>query len=584
VARGSTRNIPAVSASGTVELGYEIGTGHLVAIPIAHTVVTGQSQAAGKTTTLEALVARSNVQAVAFVTKRGEGAFTGGHRISPYFRERADWRFVESIIESAMRQKMRFERAWIVRASKHAKSLADVRRNVQKLQEKSTRGMDADIYMLLGEYLDLVVPLIEKLPTVTRLNLRKGLNVMDLGPYPTELQMLVIQSVLEWVYENEQDTVVVIPEAWEFVPQTRGSPVKLAATSLVRKGANLHNFVWLDSQDIAGVEKEILRQAPVWLLGVQREANEIKRTLEHIPAGIKKPKAADIATLERGQFFACWGSHAVKTYVRPAWLSADAAREVATGFNPNELARAAALGRSAGVRLQEIMSGAPVPTLKDSRYPALTEDDRARSIEIETKEEDEEMKPEDMKQLATMIGEAVGDRVDHYADVVRDQVDRLIAVDKKGRPAPPTVMGPQKTVRMLEGGEKVAEAEASHGLEVGAEESLYQRFVARLRKEAPGMIRLLAEEPLIEIEIERPVLQLDATTLRGRISRLVAEAFFREVRDGSAILAELARRGGGMGDRANYARELGWLTEKGFLTREDGGWLATKGKVKVTEK
>src|SRR3569832_2027134 len=144
----------------TVHLGFEVGTGAPVAIPIGHMVVSGQSQQAGKTTALEALISRSGLRAVAFITKRGEGAFAGGRRIPPYFRERADWQFIEAILESAMRQKMRFERAWIVRASKGALTLAGVRDNVRKLQAKSTRSMDADIYMLLGEYLDLVVPLI----------------------------------------------------------------------------------------------------------------------------------------------------------------------------------------------------------------------------------------------------------------------------------------------------------------------------------------------------------------------------------------------------------------------------------------
>jgi hypothetical protein len=65
---------------------------------------------------------------------------------------------------------------------------------------------------------------------------------------------------------------------------------------------------------------------PVWILGVQREANEIKRTLDNIPAGIAKPSKADIATLELGQFFACWGKHAVRTYAQPAWMGKDTSR------------------------------------------------------------------------------------------------------------------------------------------------------------------------------------------------------------------------------------------------------------------
>ena len=49
-----------------------------VEIPIRHMAVTGQTQEAGKTTALEALIARSGLRAVTFVTKRGEGSFAAG--------------------------------------------------------------------------------------------------------------------------------------------------------------------------------------------------------------------------------------------------------------------------------------------------------------------------------------------------------------------------------------------------------------------------------------------------------------------------------------------------------------------------
>ena len=90
-----------------------------------------------------------------------------------------------------------------------------------------------------------------------KVNLKPGVNVCDLTPYPTEVQALVIRSVMEWVHERERETVTIIPEAWKFMTQGRNSPVKLAAQSLVREGATLKNYVWVDSQDIAGVEKEV---------------------------------------------------------------------------------------------------------------------------------------------------------------------------------------------------------------------------------------------------------------------------------------------------------------------------------------
>jgi len=314
-----------------IQLGFELGSGKPVKIPIRHLCVTGQTQESGKTTTLEALISRSEKRAIAFITKRGEKSFETGRKILPFFKERADWEFIESVIEAIMRQRMKFERAWIVRACKGAHSLADVRRNVTQLMEKSKRSMDADIYMLLGEYLDRVVPLIQRLPKTGKIELQPGLNVMDLRSYPDELQMLIVSSSMRWVHEQENEVITILPEAWKFAPQGRNTPVKLEVRKIAREGAGLKNYVWIDSQDIAGVDKEILRAAAVWLLGVQREANEVERALNSIPKGIKRPKQGDIPTLRLGQFFVCWGEHVKKVYVQPVWMSEYDAAQISRG-------------------------------------------------------------------------------------------------------------------------------------------------------------------------------------------------------------------------------------------------------------
>jgi len=318
--------------SATVHLGYELGTGKPVAIPLRHMVVTGQTQEAGKTTTLEALIARAGVNAVAFVTKRGEGSFANARVIQPYFREQADWKYVAAILEASRGEKMRFERAWIIRASKGARTLADVHRNVKRLlEDPKTKGINADVYLTLDAYLEDVVPHISRVRWASTVDLQGGLNVMDLGALPTEMQHLVIRSSIEWVLKNAENAVVVVPEAWKFIPQGRGTPVKLAAEEYIRQAAGLGNYLWLDSQDIAGVEKIILKSVPVWILGVQRESNEVKRTLDQIPAGIKKPKPEQVATLGLGEFYACYGTHITKVYVQPRWMVEEAARAIALG-------------------------------------------------------------------------------------------------------------------------------------------------------------------------------------------------------------------------------------------------------------
>jgi hypothetical protein len=84
--------------------------------------VTGQTQEAGKTTALEALITprRRPRRDVRHEARRGQ--LHHARRIDPYFREQADWQFVASILEASRGEKLKFERAWIIRASKGART------------------------------------------------------------------------------------------------------------------------------------------------------------------------------------------------------------------------------------------------------------------------------------------------------------------------------------------------------------------------------------------------------------------------------------------------------------------------------
>lgn len=483
--------------SQTVQLGFEVGSGREVSIPLRHMVVTGQTQEAGKTTTLEALIARANLPAVAFVTKRGEQSFDAGRRIPPYFRERADWQFVASVLEATMRERLKFERAWIMRASKGARTLADVHRNVRKLME-TAKGLSGDVYLTLDAYLEIVVPRVALVRFASSLDLSPGLNVLDLSDrdrFPPELQSLVMRSALEWVYEKCDGTITIIPEAWEFIPQGRGSPVKLAAVELIRKGAGLSNYVWLDSQDIGGVDKELLRSCPVWLLGVQREANEIKRVLDNIPAGIAKPKAADMATLKKGQFYACFSESVIKTYVQPSWMD-----------------RAEAIGIARGtIKVEQAAS-----------RPIITESEDAMGTKTEEK------------------------------------LDMLIELlSRQGAP----VAAPNR-------------AEIPSVSLVGDEDAMYQRFKARLMKEAPGLIKLLVHHPEIQIAEQRTVIEVDLTSARGMLAKLLSEGFFDQSTTAHAGWKEAGRRWNYKGISARMSEQLNALTALGFVTKESDGFRA----------
>jgi hypothetical protein len=327
----------------SILLGFEVGNGKEVRVPYAHTVVCGQTQASGKTTTLEGMLSRTGdppLPALAFLTKRAESAFVDAHRIPPYFRDRADWQFVESILEALMRERMKYQREWIIRVCQGAKNLEQVAANVevalhgQGKHKKPATGYAAGMYLQLSEYFKLLLPELKRLKLDmamhgARLELEPGLNVMDLSDYSTEMQSLAIASAMEEVYRL-RNVITVIPEAWEFLPQARNTPVKLAGESLIRKGAAAHNFMWLDSQDITGVDKRVLKQVGVWILGVQREVNEVEHTLSQMGVPKKlKPQPEDVMQLRRGQFFVCFENVLKRVYVLPRWMPSNTGKTIA---------------------------------------------------------------------------------------------------------------------------------------------------------------------------------------------------------------------------------------------------------------
>jgi hypothetical protein len=516
-----------------IHLGYDMPSGSPRSIPLGHLVISGMSQEAGKTSTLEALVTRSGLTAIAFVTKRGEGSFAAGHRIEPFFHERCDWEFIESILESTMKQRMKFERAWIVRACRGANSLADVRRNVTQLMTSAKRSMDQDIYMLLGEYLDKVVPLIEELPKSETLDLQPGLNVMDLLDYPEELQSLVVASVVDRIHSGLKGVVTIIPEAWKFVPQGRNTPVKVAARKLAREGAGLGNFIWTDSQDLAGVEKEILRPASVWLLGVQRELNELDRALNSIPRNVKRPKPEEIATLGLGEFFVSFHSETHRVYVQPAWMDEATAIAIAKGE-------------------KTVFDVEGPPRTEEESYPSLNDVVRAQFSR----------RPSKRKQAKSITTAPAIDRTVSICEEGPSMDDnkllsglRLLLAGHDTKAAPfnePVAPTPMTTI----------------------DEAVYQQFKARLISEIPGVLKLLIEKPEIHIKYERPVLQLEGDSLMGRIGRIIARGFCDNPTTFTGFRTELQRTGPQVNNNS-LSQGLKKFVALGFLTDEgDVGYKA----------
>lgn len=316
-----------------VRLGFEVGSGVAVDVKPSHLIAAGVSHLSGKTTTLEALIKRSGKKAIVFKTKVGEKGFNEGVVVPPYFKERSDWQYVSSLLEATLREKLRFERAWIIKVCKGTDSLLEVKANIDRqLAEAKLNQLSRNIYTTLQAYFEIVLPQLQYAKFSKFLTLQDGINIMDLERFKEEIQSLVIRSVLETVLNEFKDVIVVIPEAWKFIPQGRGNPCKRATESFIRQGATNGNYLWIDSQDMAGVDKTPLKQVSTWILGLQSERNEVKHTLDQLPIPKRlKPSEDEIMTLKRGHFILATPEKTVNVYVQPSWLDDETARKVALG-------------------------------------------------------------------------------------------------------------------------------------------------------------------------------------------------------------------------------------------------------------
>jgi len=282
-----------------IKLGYEVDTGKQIDIEPSHLIATGITQLAGKTVTLESLIRRSNFKAIIFKTKIGEKGFREGRVVRPFFRERSDYEFVKSLIEAYSREKLYIEKGTLMELCKGSKDLIEIkdRIDVHVLNVK-VKGIKREIYVRLQHYLESLIPQIQHANFSSTLQIEDGINIMDLEKFSEEAQSLIIESVVSEVLKSHKNIIIVIPEAWKFIPQKYNNPCKRVVESFIRQGATNNNFIWVDSQDMAGVDKIPLKQVSTWILGYQSERNEVKHTLDQLPPPEShKPTVHDIMTL-----------------------------------------------------------------------------------------------------------------------------------------------------------------------------------------------------------------------------------------------------------------------------------------------
>jgi hypothetical protein len=383
-----------------VLLGFEVGTASPVYVPLHHLAIFGMTQLSGKTTALEALIGRSGLKAIAFITKRGEGGFSSSHLVTPYYKPRADWQFVEGLVNVALGEKVKYEpgmRYAIMKVCRGRKDLKEIQLEARRLAKAEKSSFMRSVYEKLDAYLDIVIPELEKWIFTDKLKLSEGINVMDLSGMRLETQHIVIASTIEYAFANLDHVIVIIPEAWETIPQGRMTPVKWVAQQFIRKGAALGNYLWLDSQDIGGIDKTPLRQCDNWLMGRMKEAHEVERILKQLMGA--KIEAEEIQTLALGHFFAAIGNHVKKVYVLPLGVPEDIGVQVALGKRGPESVR------------EEFM-----------KFKVMENDEMYREKFEEEKQKREELEKEFTREVERLSDSKAEERTHKFAEDVSKEI------------------------------------------------------------------------------------------------------------------------------------------------------------------
>lgn len=310
-----------------IYIGNEPATGEHFKIPLGHTFVSGITQA-GKTTTLKRMISEAEelgwTVLVIDVKAKPKGlpdfaniGVKAPVHLKQHHQYGVDPLALKGLLESASKLRLNFQFAELINVSKGKFMLGQVLDEIKKRLEGHIHPITKEKLEVLQLLLDRLVKEMEQVDYVQDLRLDYGrINVMDCTKFSSGLKQLVVRSVAETVRNEESEIIVVFDEAHIHVPQGYSSASKQAVTTLIKEGAGSTQFVWLADQSIKEVDKDVLKQVGIWLVGRQMEGNEVKRAYDLLPykEGFKE---ADIQKLGVGDFLVATSEYVKKVHIEP---------------------------------------------------------------------------------------------------------------------------------------------------------------------------------------------------------------------------------------------------------------------------
>ena len=471
--------------------------GQSVDIRLLHTIVAAQTRY-GKSTTIRTMMKSlpDNFKILAMDVKDPRDFEGAGTEIPIFIEDRTDPLMLKQLLEQESHLWLRREFPELIELCKEGDTFEKVYERVNKRMTEKVHPVVKDRLKVLQLLLRKLVENMAKVELSDTLELPSKNNVMNLSKSPSEIKQLAVYSVVKQVLEKHANVVLVIDELPDFAPQAYRTPSKSMITEAIRKGGAKGIWLWLSGQTMTGVDKQVLKQAMIWILGHQREINEAKRTLEQIPfkTGLD---IKDIMVLPTGHFVVCTDEGAYITYVQPEGVTDDVARKVSLGeVSVNEVIE---------------MSKVKVMESDDLVYKEMFEEEKrkreecekefSRQLEHLTKKAREEAYAEAMKKVEEIKKQW---NIDEYQMTIAKMKDEKATLETALKQLEPLKAFKEALLKVF-------------GTQAGPQEF-------EPRTPVPSEILVATEQPTITIQKKKaPPLSLDDSSLEGKIAILYAE-------------------------------------------------------------
>ena len=470
---------------------FSVPSGEPVTLEPFHYAIIGQTQFSGKSTLIKRLadwVAAEGYMVLVFDTKETEADYAGfGEEVPVCLRETTDSFVLIGLLESMFRRRLTPYYATLSRLTEAAKGFDDVIARAKELEARTKSSWLKDACRVLYDLLERLRNETAKVETVPQLKLYPGINRMVINDFSLEAQQLIVKNAFEdalTIYKRK--LVLVIDEAFKFIPQGYSSAATRAIMNLMTQGAKTGLFGWISTQFLAVTDKDPLKACAVKFLGTQDHITEVRHTLDLIPEARGKFSTDDIMKLKLGHWILVRKRPAFVgvVYALPVGVPEKVGVEVAQGIRTPEHVRDSFLMPK--MEVDEDLWKEKYLEL-EKRFEKRVEEERQKAFREALKKVDEIKKQWN---------------VEEYQETIAKLKDEKVAFEAELKKLEPLKAFKVALVKFL------GEYTPTPGFEPG--------------KALPSEMHVVTEQPALTVEIQRKALTLTDQDLAGKIATVYA--------------------------------------------------------------